>query len=451
MTVGGPKLPGKQDWAPPRRSRTRSAGFKAQAPVRVEDEELDGFSMQAGDSWGLRFELPGVRAGEWLGFGGWFMCSDSVQPTLVFDDARVVLTDHADGNWNKVGSLWRSRASGPTEAVLRFTATGLGFIAVHSMLCGRVTHKHLDAAPEALLRNMWTGAPEANFYDPKVPGRVIEIGAHRGRLPAAATLHLKSCNRCGRLLPINRVNEQAHLSYTNHCTAANRRPCRHAGFGRVVNDITGEPVELDYGFQLECRFCKKFEVNGAHNKQRTPGQMKEDGTRRRMLELLLEHLYEGTPQLLFKRDTGRDLADYVFERFDGSCFKCGTALASPRAMHLDHTRPLALMWPLGAEATSLCGTHNGEKRARPPVKYYTEDELVRLSKITKISLIELRDPTPNLKAVKKLLENESWFRNEFLQLPALARVHDGKLAADLLVKAINKVLAACPPPYNRVL
>lgn len=79
-------------------------------------------------------------------------------------------------------------------------------------------------------------------------------------------------------------------------------------------------------------------------------------------------------------------------------------LATPRDMHLDHTRPLALLWPLDGTATALCATHNSEKRDRPPVDFYSHDELVRLSEITGIPLEEVKDPSPNMEAIELLRE-----------------------------------------------
>jgi len=248
---------------------------------------------------------------------------------------------------------------------------------------------------------------------------------------------------------VNLPGERDHLSFSNHCVAAHRRPCRHAGFGRIPSADGGGVTLLEYGFQLECRFCKKFEVNAAHNPQRTASQMKEDGTRRRHFELLLEHLYQGTPQLRYKNETGRDLAADVYARFGGRCFKCGVRLASERDMHLDHTRPLALLWPLDSTATALCATHNTDKRDRPPSEYYTPDELLALSGITGIPLADLEDPSPNVEAIDLLGENLDWFFEHFLQLPDLQRVRDGKRTADLVVKALEKVLSRYPggPPF----
>lgn len=435
------KLPGKTEWAGRRRPMTRRAGYTAQAPVELEFDQLDGYELQRGESLVYQFSVP--ASDTWVGFGGWFSCPDSVDVALDFDAARAVLTIAAAPDWSKVGSLWLSDGE-QARARLTFSARRRSVVTTYSMLAGEVEHDYLrDARPE-LLGNMWAFAPEANFYAPSNPGEVL-VGDERLRpVAAASTIALKSCNRCGRFLPVNVRSERIHLSFSNHCVAAHRRPCQHSGFGRIPERDSENVHHFDYGFQLECRFCKKFEVNAAHNPQRTAGQMKEDAARRRHFELLLEHLYRGTPQLRYKNLTGHDLAEDVWYRFDGRCFKCGTRFADVRAMHLDHTRPLALLWPLDATATALCATHNSEKRDRPPVDYYTEDELLRLSEITSIPITELQDPSPNLEAVGLLVENLDWFRADFLTLPALQRVYEGKRAAELLVKALQKALDRCP-------
>jgi hypothetical protein len=261
----------------------------------------------------------------------------------------------------------------------------------------------------------------------------------------AGEIFLKSCNRCARFLPINVGNERLALSFSNHCTAPHRVPCAHPLFSKLRNVDNDEILELSNGFQLECRFCKKFEVNAALNPQRTAGQMKEDASRRRAIELLLTELYGGSPSLLYRERTGgRELPEDVWERFDGKCFKCGTPLADPRDMHLDHTRPLALLWPLDGTATALCETHNSEKRDRPPADFYTQDELERLASITDISLKELSDPGPNRDAIERLERRLDWFFDDFLQRPELQEEHEGKLPADLLVKALQKALRRDP-------
>jgi hypothetical protein len=157
--------------------------------------------------------------------------------------------------------------------------------------------------------------------------------------------------------------------------------------------------------------------------------------------VLLTELYEGSPSLLHrKRFAGQELVDDVWKRFDGSCFKCGTRLATQKGMHLDHTRPLALLWPLDETATCLCATDNSAKRDRPPSEFYDADELARLSEITRVPLAELDDPSPNVEAIQLLASRLGWFFDDFLQRPELQMERDGKTPADLLVKALQKAI-----------
>jgi hypothetical protein len=189
---------------------------------------------------------------------------------------------------------------------------------------------------------MFEISPEALFVDGTTIDGTVKVVAPKSSETGSHPLLLKSCNRCGRYLPINFPSERNHLSFTNHCVADHRRPCQHASFGRLRNiDGSGEILQLDYGFQLECRFCKKFEVNAPHNPQRSSAQMKEDGARRRAFEFLLAELYQGTPQLRYRHEYNSELADDVWKRFGRKCFSCDAVLKSPREMHLDHTRPLA--------------------------------------------------------------------------------------------------------------
>ena len=291
----------------------------------------------------------------------------------------------------KAGSIWRSDGEGLQFSIV-FEGSSAGWeMAVYDTSAGAIGHEFFDAVsavPDTtratrLMSNMWFFAPEANFVTPALHVEITEpvlIGSN-ALVDGLAEIVLKSCNRCARFLPINVHNERQQLSFSSHCVA--RRPCRHSTFGRLRNAASNEVLQLEYGFRLECRFCKKFAVNAAHNPQRTASQMKEDGARRRAIEVLLTELYEGSPSLLHrKRFAGRELADSVWSRFGGRCFKCGTRLASENDMHLDHTRPLALLWPLDQTATCLCATHNSAKRARPPSEFYDANESSRLASTT---------------------------------------------------------------------
>lgn len=79
---------------------------------------------------------------------------------------------------------------------------------------------------------------------------------------------LKSCNRCGRYLPINIDDELKTLSFSLHCKK--RAPCVHSTFRAYEiqnrselkdNDLFGLNIEDNkvisyYGHQLECKACK---------------------------------------------------------------------------------------------------------------------------------------------------------------------------------------------------
>jgi hypothetical protein len=119
-------------------------------------------------------------------------------------------------------------------------------------------------------------------------------------------------------------------------------------------------------------------------------------------------------------------------------------------MDLDHTRPLALLWPLDGTATALCGDCNSEKRDRSPVDFYTPEELDDLSKITGIAVKELRNPTPNMAAIHLLQARLDWFFDEFLRKSEMLEERDGKVTGELLVKAIQKALNKCEggAPFN---
>ncbi|EGD05281.1 hypothetical protein B1M_07195 [Burkholderia sp. TJI49] len=169
--------------------------------------------------------------------------------------------------------------------------------------------------------------------------------------------------------------------------------------------------------------------------------MKEDGARRRAFELLLAELYGGTPQLRYRHEMGTELADDVWERFGRVCFNCGAKLATPRDMHLDHTRPLALLWPLDGTATALCGSCNSEKRDRAPSDFYPPAKLAALAKIAGIPPADLAKTHPNEEALGLLLRRLDWFFGEFLLRDEMTKERDGKVAGELVIKALQKVLA----------
>lgn len=445
------KLPGKTQLSLSRRKTTRTSGFKSHPDStggEIKIENIISTLIPAGENITITFKIPLHRHKDIVAFGGWYSCNDKIQ-IEVFKGGfpQESHTDPRDNNWSKFGSMAICSAAHNTcnyskETQVKFTAIENTYLALYKVGCGIVTHKHLQwAASENpnLLNNMYEFAPESNFYS--IEGKTVIISSFDQNETSNTNIYLKSCNRCNRFLPININDERHHLSFTNHCVADHRRPCSHSGFGRLKNIDTNQIVQLEYGYQLECRFCKKFEVNAAHNPQRTAAQMKEDGTRRRFFELLLSEIYGKSQQLMYREKSGgHELSDDIWQKFNGECFKCKTKLKSIKNMHLDHTRPLALLWPLDETATCLCKSCNSQKRDRAPSEFYSPKELEDLSKITGLSLKELQNPSPNDYAIYFIIENLDWLFNTFCKKPELQITHDGKLALDLFLKALNKVI-----------
>jgi hypothetical protein len=445
---GGGKLPGKTLYAGRRRATTRNSGFSVHKDTtggEFRRHKEKNISLEKDDRIEVRFHIEGHQTGDLLGFGMWFWHTDGIERNIAGAPKKITLTNFAEDSWNKVGSIWKAPSAEPIEIIFTLLARSKGTVALYKPLCGRVHHKHLDGARDGLMKNMADFAPEAIFLDDEI-NATVDITAPAEPDGSEHELILKSCNRCGRYLPINIASERNQLSFTNHCVAAHRRPCKHSTFSNLRNDSNrSDSIKLDYGYQLECRFCKKFEVNAAHNPQRTSGQMKEDGARRRAFELLLAELYEGTPQLRYRHQHHSELADDVWKAFGKSCFNCGTDLKTARKMNLDHTRPLAFLWPLDGTATALCGPCNSQKRDRTPSAFYLKPgQLEQLSKITKIPLAQLQSPKPNEEAIKLLIDRVEWFFGVFLMRPEMTKERDGKVAGELVVKALQRVLASSP-------
>lgn len=267
---------------------------------------------------------------------------------------------------------------------------------------------------------------------------------------------LKSCNRCGRYLPINIDDELKTLSFSLHCKK--RVPCIHSTFRAYeiqnrskldMSDLSnlkidGNKVVSYYGHQLECKACKKFFVNAPLNPQRNAQQFKEDGLRRRALEVLVNTLLDrNLVHFEFERRTKKEFSKYIWEKFDKRCFKCGPD-SEPIAlsdMALDHTMPLAYLYRLDETATCLCSSHNSQKSDHFPVDYYSEDELIRLSSITGLSIETLHKKEINQQILNLLIENVVWFYDEFLMKSDYQKVRDGIRTSDKINDSLKRVIA----------
>lgn len=438
------KLPGKTVYSGVRRVTTRKSGFKTHPEStggEYKPEKIIPCLLKAGKTLTVNFDFPESNGQTYIGFGGFFQCEDFVSVTL--DNPNTIKNVNSrcsPPDTSKFGSMWQFNGLSQ-RASISFYSDVDTYIALYKLECGLIWHEVFNSAIEnnqrGYLKSMYSIMPEAGFYTDKGKITILYHGPLK-KHEQHSVFHLKSCNRCARFLPINLNNEREHLSFSNHCVA--KAPCRHKGFGNLTNIETQQTINLHYGYQLECRFCKKYFVNMPLNRQRTAAQMKEDGQRRRNFELLIAEIYQQSPQLSYRIKTGRELIDDVWNRFNGNCFNCNNTIPNKRKMHLDHTRPLALLWPLDGTATALCATCNTSKRDRPPSQFYSPEQINQLSNLTGLTVDELIAPEPNHEVIKKLLERLDWLYEDFLTKPALLTERDGKITAELVVKALDKVL-----------
>jgi hypothetical protein len=168
----------------------------------------------------------------------------------------------------------------------------------------------------------------------------------------------KQCNACGRILPSNAFD-------------------RHTGWG---------PLEK----QMECRSCKGA-INAYLNPKRTKQQLYESNIKRRVGDLLLESENQAVD---------KNFIDDLFRRFNSTCFKTAKKLNKNDrdSWEIDHILPSSWLYPLSKENAALLSKKaNNNKRNKWPSHFYTNNELIRLARITgaDLALLSRKDPTVN--------------------------------------------------------
>lgn len=162
----------------------------------------------------------------------------------------------------------------------------------------------------------------------------------------------KQCNVCSRILPFNAFS-------------------KHSKWG---------PLEK----QMECRSCKGA-INAILNPKRTKEQLHESSIRRRIADLFLE----GENQFIDFQD--------LFDRFEGRCFKTKAPLDVNRrdTWAIDHILPSKFLYPLTlTNAALLSKNANDNKRDKWPSKFYTNNELIELARITGANLNIISNDSP---------------------------------------------------------
>lgn len=263
----------------------------------------------------------------------------------------------------------------------------------------------------------------------------------------SSCIYLKSCNRCARYLPIDFDLQENDVSFSLHCKS--RAPCTHSTFATYkveqndcnVDTNMENQIQAYYGYQLECKSCKKFYVNWPLNPLRNDTQHREDSLRRNAFEELVGILFKNewifhTFRLKYKKE----FDVHIFEKFNKKCFKCETSLSNRNKMGLDHTRPIGLLWPLDEFATCLCKSCNSSKSDKFPVDFYSDQQLKKLANITGMPLTKLKAKLVNEKALEKIKKTVVWFFDVFLMDEKYQKVRKGKLTADNIYRSLLDII-----------
>ena len=299
-----------------------------------------------------------------VGAGVYLQPSEPVTVTLTIRaDGEEGTRDAALGadHWNRVGMAIEAADAEEVEVTLEWE----GEVDLHlwGLSAGplEVPEPLLDPDVDAETLNQTHLAPETYFLiqDTAVGLDLDDEASTALKLGPGADVILKKCSYCGRMLPLD-PDRLGTLAFHKH----NAKRTKH---------------------QNECRACKKWRINDDFNPKRTVDQLHESSVITRERKLFLrepERLQE------FKDREGAGLKSKAWERFDRKCFYCKRDLELGE-VQLDHTRPLAYLWPIDEHATCLGAEHNNQKTDRFPVDFYNDTPLHELSEITGLSYEEL--------------------------------------------------------------
>jgi hypothetical protein len=327
----------------------------------------------------LKQLLGSVTNTPFVGFGGFLRPRRDTKVTIELrTDGAVETKDfplHDD--WTRVALVLKAPEANDAKVTLTWPASIA--LDIWGLACDRI-----DLPEQALERKPNTDtlakghfAPET-FYLPHEGPLTLDVDPSASSpvtFSEGAPISLKKCAYCGRHLPLD-MDRLGALSFHKH----RAKRTNH---------------------QNECRSCKAWRINNHFNPIRTVDQLHESSSITRERKLLLRE-----PEILqaIKERDGRGLKSIIWERFDRRCFACGKPLRL-NEVHLDHTRPLAYLWPIDEHATCLCADHNNEKKEKFPVDFYNDAQLRRLSKVTGLSYEQLTEKRLNDVELQRILDN----------------------------------------------
>lgn len=335
----------------------------------------------------LSFTPITIQEAGCFGFGGYFVAKPGTLVKVTVTDAnRVNEADfHVGTSWTRAGLALDISAPGPISLSVSWPARSQ--LHVWGLNAGlvRLPQGLGAAAPTGACLGASHLCPES-LYLPHESPMMLEPCAEESSAFLTApglSVSLKKCSYCGRLLPLNPA-KLGSLAFHKHLAKVTKH-------------------------QNECRACKKWRINDEFNPARTTDQLHESSVITRERKLFLRE-----PEILqqIKQRTGAGLKSQVWERFGRRCFYCKKPLALDE-VHLDHTRPLAYLWPLDVHATCLCAAHNNQKQDKFPIDFYTDAQLQELSLICGLPYDELRQKRLNFSELNRLRASLREFAREW--------------------------------------
>lgn len=315
------------------------------------------------------------------GFGGYIRTNVSAEINVDVSVGRAKLQTETFtlGNvWSRVGMAFPLKDN--AECIIRLSLTRpVTYIDVWGLDAGAFTHPKLKQSATLTVADInFSHLLPETLYLAHADALALEIDVKASspfERNDGSLIHLKKCSYCGRMLPIDP-----------------KRPGRLA-FHKHNAKISGH--------QNECRACKKWRINDSFNPLRTVDQLNESSLITRERRLLLR---EPTILQRIKEREGRGLKSIIWEKFGKKCFHCGKPLQLDE-VELDHTRPLAYLWPIDEHATCLCAEDNNFKKDKFPVDFYSPAQRRRLAKITGLSLREVETRSVCRPELKRILDD----------------------------------------------
>lgn len=316
------------------------------------------------------------------GFGLFYRSSNSgdIRITLTSDHDETSQTLHSVPYWTKAGIAVSTAGSATLTALLEIN-NHIGSLDIWGCISSSVDLPDVIAESETILDDLRKVSlcPESLYFDHEGRGSYFATNAE---LDNCSVLHgggieinVKKCAYCQRQLPIDPSRPGA-LSFHKH----NAKKTGH---------------------QNECRACKKWRINDTLNPRRTADQLHESSVITREKKLFLQE-----PVILqqIKDRHGAGLRSIIWKRFNKCCFKCKKQVGL-KEFQLDHTRPLAYLWPIDMHATCLCSTCNNHKGDRFPIEFYSPSELQELSLLCGLPLRDLSAREVNPEQLDRILND----------------------------------------------